>query len=100
MDVLEKIRLLRLERHWSEYQLSQESGIPQSTISSWYKKQVMPSLSSLKCICDAFNITLSQFFAEDNNYIELNDAQKNMLNEFNKLSKNAQQDMIKLLSNF
>ena len=100
MDILEKIRLLRIERHWSEYQLAQESGIPQTTISYWYKKHVMPSLSSLKNICDAFNITLAQFFTEDEDEIDLTENQKNMLKEFNKLPKNAQQDFIKLLSNF
>lgn len=100
MDILEKIKLLRIERHWSEYQLSQESGIPQSTISSWYKKQVMPSLNSLKSICEAFNITLGQFFSDDEYDIDLTENQKNMLKAFNKLPKNAQQDFIKLLSNF
>lgn len=33
-NILEEITRLRLARNWSEYQLSQASGISQSTISS------------------------------------------------------------------
>lgn len=66
MDVLEKITTLRLGRHWSEYQLAEHSGLTQSTISSWYHKNLIPSIPSLERICDAFGITLSQFFLEDN----------------------------------
>lgn len=38
-DVLQRITDLRLARNWSEYQLSVRSGLPQSTISSWYRKK-------------------------------------------------------------
>jgi len=38
MNVLEKISKFRLERNWTEYQLAEKSGLPQSTISSWLRK--------------------------------------------------------------
>ena len=65
MDILGKITSLRIERNWSEYQLSLRSGLTQSTISSWYRKNTLPSISSLERICNAFGISLSQFFQED-----------------------------------
>ena len=65
MDVLARITALRTGRNWSEYQLAERSGLTQSTISSWYRKNMMPSIPSLERICDAFDITLSQFFLED-----------------------------------
>ena len=43
MDVLNRILELRGEKGWSEYRLSVESGIPQSTISSWFRKKAQPS---------------------------------------------------------
>ncbi|MBQ9927911.1 MAG: helix-turn-helix transcriptional regulator [Lachnospiraceae bacterium] len=67
MDVLQKISVLREERHWTEYQLAEKSGLTQSTISSWYRKNMTPSISSLAKICDAFGITISQFFLDDSN---------------------------------
>lgn len=67
IDVLDRITKLRKERHWTEYQLSEKSGLTQSTISSWYRKDMLPSIPSLLKICDAFGISLSQFFLEDSN---------------------------------
>ena len=63
-DILSMIRQNREARGWTEYQLAERLGLPQSTISSWYKKGMTPSFSSLEKICDAFGLTLSQFFAD------------------------------------
>lgn len=67
MDILKRIIDLREERNWTEYQLAEHSGLTQSTISSWYRKNMLPTIPSLSKICDAFGITLSQFFLEDEN---------------------------------
>ena len=86
IDVLEKITELRIERHWTEYQLAEASGLTQSTISSWYRKDMLPTLPSLIKICDAFNISVSQFFIEDNNNaVLLNDKQAQLINAASKL---------------
>lgn len=65
VNVLERITELREERYWTEYQLAEKSGLTQSTISSWYRKGMLPTIPSLTKICDAFGITMSQFFLED-----------------------------------
>lgn len=65
MNVLDKITQIRLERNWTEYQLSVKSGLTQSTISSWYRKDMLPSITSLGKLCDAFGITMSQFFMDE-----------------------------------
>lgn len=96
MDILEKIRKLRLERDWTEYQLAEKSGLPQSTISSWYRKNMQPSISSLEKICDAFNIPLSQFFT-DAPTVELTERQRKILREINRLSKNQQEKLLQFL---
>lgn len=76
MDVLNKIVKLREERHWSEYQLAEKSGLTQSTISTWYRKNMMPTIPSLIKICDAFGINLSQFFLEEESAPVLLSAQQ------------------------
>jgi len=77
MDVLGKITKFRIERNWSEYQLAEKSGLPQSTISSWYRKNQIPTIPSLEKICNAFNITLAQFFTDEK--LEIIKLQKNNL---------------------
>lgn len=87
MNILDKISTLREERHWSEYQLAEKSGLTQSTISSWYRKNMIPSIPSLSKICDAFGITLSQFFLDDSNKtVLLNSEQLELLEHASKLN--------------
>ncbi|MCR5736127.1 MAG: helix-turn-helix transcriptional regulator [Eubacterium sp.] len=100
MNVLDKITKLREERHWSEYQLAEKSGLTQSTISSWYRKDMLPSIPSLNKICDAFGITLSQFFLEDNDTtVSLSKKELHLLNIFSKLSKEQSDALIQFLDN-
>lgn len=63
-DVLGKIEQERLNRNWTEYTLAKNSGIAQSTISTWYRKQLQPSIASIEKICAGLGITLSEFFEE------------------------------------
>lgn len=64
-DVLKKIEEERLARGWTEYMLAKKSGVTQSTISSWYRMSMQPSIGTLERICDAFGMTLSEFFLDD-----------------------------------
>lgn len=88
MDILKRIVDLRKERNWTEYQLAEHSGLTQSTISSWYRKDMLPTIPSLTKICDAFGITLSQFFLEDENKTTvLNEQQLRLMYYAAKLNK-------------
>lgn len=97
MDILERIFELRKKKGWSEYKFSLESGIPQSTISSWFRKSAVPTLSSLIAICDAFGITCSQFFSDDGVTAELTEKQKELLKAFEALDLKQQDALIEFL---
>ena len=79
VDILERITQQRLLRNWTEYELAQRSTLPQSTISSWYRKKMLPSLASLEKICQAFDMTMAQFLAENGNFTEITSEQKSLL---------------------
>ncbi|MDE7394813.1 MAG: helix-turn-helix domain-containing protein [Clostridiales bacterium] len=71
MDVIEKIDRLRKERGWSVNGLAMESMLTQSTVNNLFSRKNEPKLSTLRAICDAFHITLAEFFQEndpDNEY--------------------------------
>ena len=98
MDILAKILKERQKRNWSEYQLAQNSGITQSTISTWYRKNMQPSISSLEKICSGFGITLSEFFSDsDDNEMILTDEQKLILDKWNSLNKQQKKAVSDLL---
>ena len=86
-DILSVITAYREERGWTEYQLAERSGLPQSTISSWYRKNMVPPIPSLEKICTAFGITLSQLFAEEDTPVSLTDSQKQLLERWSRLSE-------------
>ena len=94
INVLERITYYREQKGWTEYQLACKSGLTQSTISSWYRKNMLPSIPSLEKICTAFEITLSQFFATDKDGFSLTNIQKELLNEANRLTEQQQKSLI------
>lgn len=97
MTVLERILQLRNERNWSEYRLSEESGIAQTTISSWFKKDIYPSIPSLEKICKAYNISMAQFFNFNNEAVALTKEQFQLIENWNKLERNQQLIILELL---
>lgn len=86
IDILARITSHRISRNWTEYQLAQQSGIPQSTISTWYRKKMLPTLSSLDKICLAFDMTLAQFLSENDGLTEITPDQRELLDKWELLS--------------
>lgn len=97
-DILTVITKHREERGWTEYELAERSGLPQSTISSWYRKNIVPTLPSLEKICNTFGITLSQLFAEDDEPVSLTKSQKELLNCWVRLDQEQQAVIFALIS--
>lgn len=98
LNVLERITELREQKQWSEYQLAEHSGLTQSTISSWYRKDILPTLPSLDRICFAFGITLSQFFYDEVNEMSLiNPKQKQLLDITSKFDNDQLDSLIQFL---
>ena len=96
INILDRITQLRLERKWSEYELAKYSNITQSTISTWYRENQLPTIKSLDKICSGCGITLSQFFAENGDAISLTPKQREMLDNWSSLTEIQQELFLKL----
>lgn len=96
-EILAAITRYRESRGWSEYLLAERSGLPQSTISSWYCKNASPTVASLEKICKAFGITLSQLFAEGNEPVSLTPSQKVLLDRWSRLNEEQQNAVFLLI---
>ena len=99
-DILTTITTYREQRGWTEYQLAEESGLPQSTISSWYRKKMIPTVPSLEKICTAFGITLSQLFAEGDEPVSLTASQRKLLENWSKLDEERQAVVFALIEKY
>lgn len=65
MDILDKIENLRKQRGWSIYKLAEEATLTQSTVANMFARKSLPSINTLKLICEAFNMSLAEFFSEN-----------------------------------
>ena len=86
MDMLNRITKLKEERGWSSYKLAKMANIPQSTLSNLYNRKNHPTIDTLKAICKAFGITLTQFFSEIEN-LALIGTQNELTRSWTLLSK-------------
>lgn len=93
MNVLKKINKMRLERDWSVYRLSLESGISQSTLTNMFNRETLPSITTLECICHAFGITMAEFFTEEGE----NEGEKSLVVLYRHLSSEAKQNILALM---
>ena len=75
-DVIGRIETLMEDRQWTAYRLAKETGLSSSTITNMFRRNTIPSIPTLETICEAFGITLAQFFAEDLNLVALTPEQK------------------------
>lgn len=97
MDILKRIIQLRDEREWSNYRLAKEADISQTTLRNLFNRNTLPSIPTLETICKGFGITLSQFFADGDEPIEMSEEQKEMFNTWNTLSKDKKDALLELM---
>lgn len=87
MDVIKKIQAMCAERDWSIYNLAQEAVLTQSTLNSMIQRGTSPKIDTLQAICEAFGISLSQFFAENETLEPLTEDEKQLLSSYRRLTK-------------
>lgn len=96
MDIHERIRQLMLERGWTEYRLSKEAGLSQSTISNLFRRNTVPGVMTLEALCKAFGITLAQFFSEGEE-IGLSAEQVRLSSAWNRLTETQKRLLLELM---
>ena len=100
MDTLKKIDDLRKQKGWSMYKLSMEAGLTVSTITNMFARKTLPSITTLSAICDAFGLTLSQFFADEkNSSVILSEKEIQLLQNYRALSLSNKNAVLELCKN-
>ena len=100
MKIRDRIEQLMSERGWTRYRLSIESGLSQSTIANMFYRNNVPALSTVEALASAFGMTLSQFFSEGNELIELTDEQKDLLVNWGLLTQKQRQLILDLTKSY
>ncbi len=98
MDLIARIRELLDERGWSKYQLAKEAKLSQSTILSMMKRGNNPTVYTLERCCDAFGITIAEFFNDELRLKELTLEERKLISDWRKLTPEMQSAVLQMIS--
>ena len=79
---------------------AENSGLTQSTLSTWRRRNLQPNVTSIEKICHGLGITLSQFFEEDAAIHHLTEEQKSLLTTWDRLSPSQRTAILDLIQAF
>ncbi len=65
MILSEKLATERKKKGMSQEDLASKLGVTRQAVSKWESGQSEPDITTLSKICDAFEISIQQFFADD-----------------------------------
>ena len=97
MDIKKRIEQLRIERGWTVYKLSMEAGVSQSTLATIQQRDTPPKIEVLQNLCEAFKITLAQFFLEDEEMEIVTEEEKKFLTAYRKLPIKKQKALLEIM---
>ena len=97
MTIIEKIDKLRIERGWSVNNLAMEAMLTQSTLNNLYMRNTEPKISTLRAICNAFGITLAEFFSDEEFTKEQANNEKELSDRFSKLTDTQKKAFMSML---
>lgn len=87
-----------VERNWSDYRLAKEAKLSHSTVTNMFNRNNAPTLPTLEAVCDAFGITLAQFFADGEESYKLTEEQQLLFARWSSLTEKQKQLLLDLMS--
>lgn len=97
-EVLTHIEELRKQRLWTVNQLAEKSGVSQSTLANMLSRNTYPSIITLSQLCNAFGITLSQFFEVQQEDDNLTLDERALITNYRALPYEKQQALLLLMT--
>lgn len=82
---LDRIEELCNDRGWSHYRLAKEMDISPNSIGNLFRRTTVPSIPTLRHICQVFGISMGEFYSTDGSQTILNKQQKYVLDLYNQL---------------
>lgn len=95
--VAERIKELCDKHGFSKYRLAQLTGMSQTALGNIFAKTSIPTIPTLEKICEAFDISLAQFFAGEGDRPDLTDVQKEILELWSGLNAEEQKILLKFI---
>ena len=97
--VIDRIDMLRVKSGMTIYKLAQESLLSDSSLKKLYTRQHFPNVLTIYRICDALQISVSEFFAFNIDSAKLVDEKVILLSSYDALSPNNKRLILELIQN-
>ena len=93
------LRIIELcEKHKiSRYRLSQLTGMSQTALGKIVSKESIPTIPTIEKICDAFGITLAQFFAGEGKRPDLSKEQREIIETWDELGREERRILLQFV---
>ena len=96
-----RLKELCEKKHMSRYRLSIITGVSQTAVANIFTGKSTPTISTLSLMCDAFGISLAQFFMDGADAGEafpgLSDQQRKLLEAWEELGPEKRQMLVKFI---
>ena len=97
MDIPKRIKDLRELKELSIYDMTVRTGLSHSCILKIEKGQRQPNLNTLTKLCEAMDVTLGEFFADESSDT-LNDNERSVIKAMRKLNKKQVEAVVRMLN--
>lgn len=87
--IIDRINELLAERGWTVYQLEKECDVSKSNLYSLMEEESnqFPTVETISQICEAFNITLAEFFTREPLQYELTEIEGAVIDSMRKCDR-------------
>ena len=96
MDAQKRLQELLDSKGWTAYRLAKKCNLSESTLANIFRRNTMPSISTLEAICEGLGISLAQFFSE-NDMVELTPELKELFDGWALLSPEQKKAVLKII---
>lgn len=99
-EIINRIDALRYECGYSITKLAELSDIPESTLKSILSRKTCPKILTIYKLCDAFGISVWQFFLYPNKIIAFTKTNLDLINKIERLSPEQKKIILSTIEAF
>ena len=96
VDIVRKLENIRVNRGLSVYKVTQLAEISQQTYYSWIKDNVMPSMTSLKKVCNVLGVEITDILTDDGDSLEF----ETLKSKWNMMTLSQKQSIMSIIDNY
>ena len=96
VDIVRKLENISANRGLSVYKVRPLAEISQQTYYSWIQDNVMPSMTSLKKVCNVLGVEITDILTDDSDSLEF----ETLKSKWNMMTLSQKQSIMSIIDNY